>query len=133
MTQNYAALEEVGEQEESGVLFHVAEPSHARWNHIQDLDSFFSRMYRYHQGHGYLCIVVQQVLDLVQFIFVVIFTLGLAHCVDYPVLFKDKPVVHHNGTDKVTLSDVLIPLGECRQSFGFFTWLVSKLKIFFSI
>lgn len=121
MTQNYATLEEVGEQEESGVLFHVAEPSHARWNHIKDLDSFFSRMYRYHQRHGFMCMLVQEVLELVQFIFVISFTVFLLHCVDYPVLFKDKPVVH-NGTDKVGLSDVVIPFGECRKDFGFFTW-----------
>lgn len=119
MTQNYAALEEVGEQEESGVLFHVAEPSHARWNHIEDLDSFFTRMYRYHQRHGYNCMLVHKVLELLQFLFVVAFTTYLLYCIDYPVLFKNKQV--HNGTDKVSLTDVMMPLGECRD-FGFFTW-----------
>lgn len=120
MTQNYAAFEEIGEQEESGVLFHVAEPSHARWNHIEDLDSFFSRMYQYHQRHGFFCMLVQEILQLVQFVFVVSFTTYLLHCVDYPVLFKDKP--NRNGTEKVTLSDAMIPLGICRKDFGLVTW-----------
>lgn len=119
MTQNYATLQETGEQEERGVLFHVAEPSHTRWNHIKDLDSFFSRMYRYHQRHGFACMLVQEVLELVQFIFVVSFTVFLMHCVDYPILFRDQ---NFNST-KVNLNDVVIPFGECRKDFGLFTWL----------
>lgn len=119
MTQNYATLQETGEQEESGVLFHVAEPSHTRWNHIEDLDSFFSRMYRYHQRHGFACMLVQEILELVQFIFVVSFTVFLMHCVDYPILFRDQNI---NST-KVNLNDVVIPFGKCRKEFGLFTWL----------
>lgn len=119
MTQNYASLQEVTEQEESGVLFHFAEPSHSRWNHVEDLDSFFSRMYRYHQRHGFSCIVLQLILELIQFGFVVSFTVFLTHCIDYPVLFHEKVI--ENRT-KVTLSDVVIPLNECRKSFGLFTW-----------
>lgn len=119
MTQNYAALQEVGDQEESGVLFHRAEPSHTRWNHIEDLDSFFSRMYRYHQRHGFTCMLVQEILELIQFVFVVSFTTFLVHCVNYPVLFRDKEI---NST-KVNVADVVIPLGECKSSFGLMTWL----------
>lgn len=119
MTQNYAALQEVGDQEESGVLFHRAEQSHTRWNHIEDLDSFFSRMYRYHQRHGFACMLVQEILELIQFVFVVSFTTFLVHCVNYPVLFRDKEI---NST-KVNIADVVIPLGQCKNSFGLLTWL----------
>ncbi|KFM71306.1 hypothetical protein X975_03559, partial [Stegodyphus mimosarum] len=28
-----------------------------RWNHIGDLDSFFRRIYTFHQKHGFLCII----------------------------------------------------------------------------
>lgn len=62
--QSYAALQD-GEQEESGVLIHVVESSRSRWNHIEDLDSFFARMYRYHQRHGFFCMMLQEFLELV--------------------------------------------------------------------
>lgn len=122
--QNYATLHEGGDQEESGVLIHVAEPSRARWNHIEDLDSFFSRMYRYHQRHGFLCMVLQEVLELVQFLFVVSFTTFLLYCVNYPVLFKDVEITKA----KITLSDV-VHKPEFRD-FGFLTWLALVTALF---
>lgn len=60
----------------------------ARWNHIEDLDSFFTRIYYYHQKHGFLCIVLQDFFELLQFIFVVVFATFLIECVDYEILFK---------------------------------------------
>jgi len=60
----------------------------ARWNHVEDLDSFFTRIYYYHQHHGFVCIVLKQAAELMQFIFVVTFAMSLKFCVDYPVLFK---------------------------------------------
>nr|CAD7196671.1 unnamed protein product [Timema douglasi] len=42
----------------------------ARWNHVEDLDSFFVRMYHYHQKHGFTCMMLQEALELLQFIFV---------------------------------------------------------------
>ncbi len=59
-----------------------------RWNHVEDLDSFFTRVYNYHQKHGFFCIVMQEIFELVQFIFVVGFATFLTQCVDYPILFK---------------------------------------------
>lgn len=55
---------------------------------IPDLDLFFSRIYNYHQKHGFTCMIIQEILELVQFLFVVSFTTFLVHCVDYPVLFR---------------------------------------------
>jgi len=60
----------------------------ARWNHIEDLDSFFTRMYHYHQKHGFTCMMLKETLELLQFIFVVVFSTFLFHCVDYSVLFR---------------------------------------------
>ena len=60
----------------------------ARWNHVEDLDSFFTRVYYYHQKHGLVCIVVQECFELLQFIFVVGFATFLLECVDYPKLFR---------------------------------------------
>lgn len=74
---------------ESGVMIHVVpEGGKARWNHIEDLDSFFTRMYHYHQKHGFACMMLQEIFELGQFIFVVAFSTFLFHCVDYSVLFK---------------------------------------------
>ena len=87
--------EETGDEDrdeapqESGVIIHVVpEGGKARWNHIEDLDSFFSRMYHYHQKHGFACMMLQEIFELGQFIFVVTFSTFLFHCVDYAVLFK---------------------------------------------
>lgn len=60
----------------------------AHWNHVEDLDSFFRRVYWYHQKHGFWCMVVQEFLELVQFIFVIAFSVFLLQCVDYSVLFR---------------------------------------------
>ena len=75
--------------QESGVIIHVVpESSKARWNHIEDLDSFFTRMYHYHQNNGFICMMIEEFFELGQFIFVVLFTLFLFHCVEYPILFR---------------------------------------------
>nr|CAD7453425.1 unnamed protein product [Timema tahoe] len=62
-----------GEEEtphEGGVMIHVVpESGRARWNHVEDLDSFFVRMYHYHQKHGFTCMMLQEALELLQFIF----------------------------------------------------------------
>lgn len=58
----------------------------ARWNHIEDLDSFFTRMYYYHQKHGFNVMMVNYIMDLVIFAFVVWFVTAVAFCVDYNVL-----------------------------------------------
>lgn len=130
--QNYASLQETiggnGDQEESGLLIHVAEPSRARWNHIEDLDSFFSRMYRYHQKHGFFCMLLKELLELVQFVFVAIFSTFLFHFVNYPVLFKDE-VVHPNSSTKVTLNDVIYSWDKGTSSFGLMTWLFILVAI----
>jgi len=48
-----------------------------QWNHIEDLDDFFTRVYHYHQRSGFLCMVLQDVLQL---LYVVLFLL-LPFCV----------------------------------------------------
>lgn len=58
----------------------------AQWNHIEDLDSFFTRMYNYHQKHGFNVMMVNYVMDLVIFAFVVYFVTVVFFCVDYKVL-----------------------------------------------
>lgn len=77
------------EPHNSGVMIHVVpEASRARWNHIEDLDSFFTRMYNYHQKHGFSVMMLQEMFGLLQFPFVIFLIIGLTHCVNYPLLFK---------------------------------------------
>ena len=89
------------------VMIHIV-PEHgkSRWSHIDDLDSFFSRVYQYHQKHGFMVMMVQEVLELLQFVFVVSFTVFLAECVNYPVLFKDEILPDHKAGEKLTISQV---------------------------
>ncbi|XP_045604603.1 autophagy-related protein 9A [Procambarus clarkii] len=105
----------------SSMVFHVVpKSSKSRWNHLEDLDSFFTRVYQYHQNHGLMCMMLQQILELVQFIFVIVFTSFLFTCVDYDILFRNKfpPDIDFNVTDKITLPDVIRTHDECMQHFS---------------
>ncbi|XP_066584747.1 autophagy-related protein 9A isoform X2 [Prorops nasuta] len=108
--------------QESGVIIHVVpESNKARWNHVENLDAFFTRMYHYHQKHGFTCMLLQEVLELGQFIFVVSFSTFLFHCVDYSVLFRDK--VMNNTMHKISISDAILPTSVCWESMGWITWI----------
>ncbi|XP_055693720.1 autophagy-related protein 9A [Lutzomyia longipalpis] len=113
----------------SGIVIHVApEAGKARWNHIEDLDSFFSRMYCYHQKHGFWVMMLQEFFELGQFIIVVAFTSYLMHCVNYPVLFGDG---RKNVTDKVTIPMALYSGSTCIATFGAWTWTALTLSALF--
>ncbi|XP_076683763.1 autophagy-related protein 9 isoform X3 [Andrena cerasifolii] len=136
----YEVEEEDGEDDddheetpqESGVMIHVVpEGNKARWNHIEDLDSFFTRMYHYHQNHGFACMMLQEMLELGQFIFVVTFSTFLFHCVDYSILFKDK--VPSNTTHKTSINDALLSWEECMASMGLITWICISVATIFWI
>ncbi|RWS14224.1 autophagy-related protein 9A-like isoform X2 [Dinothrombium tinctorium] len=112
---SYMSFAEIGD--DNHVLIHVLPDDHKgsprSWQqYIHDLDYFFSKVYKYHQRCGFACIILSQVLELIQFAFVVLFTLFLIHCVDYAVLFKDKaPPTHGTSTNsKVTIADCILPL-----------------------
>ncbi|KAK5974154.1 Autophagy protein 9 [Trichostrongylus colubriformis] len=61
-----------------------------RWDHIENLDRFFTLVYEYHQGGGFLTIAVKKAFSLVQFVFVVTFSTFFLQCIDYEVLFANK-------------------------------------------
>ncbi|KZC08899.1 PREDICTED: autophagy-related protein 9A [Dufourea novaeangliae] len=136
----YEGEEEDGEDDddheetpqESGVMIHVVpEGNKARWNHIEDLDSFFTRMYHYHQKHGFACMMLQEVLELFQFIFVVTFSTYLFHCIDYSVLFKDK--VTNSTSHKTSINDAILPTSKCTASMGLVTWICISVAAIFWI
>uniref|UniRef100_A0A0D9R341 Autophagy-related protein 9 n=1 Tax=Chlorocebus sabaeus TaxID=60711 RepID=A0A0D9R341_CHLSB len=104
--------------EEQQPLLHVPEGLCGSWHHIQNLDSFFTKIYSYHQRNGFACILLEDVFQLGQFIFIVTFTTFLLQCVDYNVLFANPP---SNRTrpgpfhSKVTLSDAILPSAQCAE------------------
>ncbi|XP_005180922.2 autophagy-related protein 9A [Musca domestica] len=107
----------------SGVLLHtVPEINRARWNHIEDLDSFFTRMYHYHQKHGFLIIVLEEFFQLVEFAFVVWLVTFAVHCINHDVLFgHTMPADNHT---KITIDDVIIPMDVCVDNFNGFTYSI---------
>nr|XP_055191190.1 autophagy-related protein 9B isoform X1 [Nyctereutes procyonoides] len=88
------------------------------WHHIQNLDSFFTKIYSYHQRNGFACILLEDVFQLGQFVFIVTFTTFLLRCVDYNILFAKQP---NNRTrpgllhSKVTLADAILSSSQCAQ------------------
>lgn len=111
----------------TSMVFHVVpKSSKSRWNHIEDLDSFFTRVYQYHQNHGLLCMMLQLLLELSQFIFIIVFACFLSACVDYDILFRNHypPGFKFNETDKITIHDVVRTHDQCMEHFS---W---KLVIF---
>ena len=106
----------------------VPEQGKSKWSHIDDLDSFFSKVYDYHQKHGFTVMMLQETLELLQFIFVVFFTVFMAECINYPLLFKDTLPKDYNG-HKITISELIVPVnfGDMR----FITQLFVLISVLF--
>ncbi|XP_072556565.1 autophagy-related protein 9A isoform X1 [Paramormyrops kingsleyae] len=97
---------------EENLLVHVPEGSKSQWHHIENLDLFFQRIYNLHQKNGFTCMLLGEIFELVQLVFVVAFTVFLANCVDYDILFANK-LVNHTDSAKVTLPDAFLPVDVC--------------------
>ncbi|XP_075212075.1 autophagy-related protein 9 isoform X2 [Lycorma delicatula] len=131
MEASYQLMNDVDPEEtpqDSGVMIHIVPEKAVRWNHIEDLDAFFTQIYTYHQSHGFACMMVKGVLELLQFIFIVFFCVFLFNCVNYPVLFRDE-ITNKTVNQKVTLSDAVLSCDQCLSNMGFWTWII----IIFSI
>ncbi|XP_053554169.1 autophagy-related protein 9A [Bombina bombina] len=119
---------------EEDLLVHVPEGSKSPWHHIENLDLFFSRVYNLHQKNGFTCMLMGELFELLQFIFVVSFTTFLVSCVDYDILFANKMVSPSQGEHvKVTLPDAFLPPAVCRdriQGNGFLTTLLVIAGVF---
>ncbi|GAA6073364.1 autophagy-related protein 9A, partial [Tachysurus ichikawai] len=126
---------------EENLLVHVPEGSKSHWHHIENLDLFFQRIsfliislvffadrfkkvffnfcrffyvYNLHQKNGFTCMLLGEIFELVQLVFVVTFTVFLANCVDYDILFANK-FVNHTESSKVTLPDAFLPVDVCHD------------------
>jgi len=114
-----------GPDQHPGLIIHtVAEAGKSRWSHIDDLDSFFSKVYEYHQKHGFTVMMLQELLELIQFIFMIFFTVFMIECIDYPLLFNNK--MDAKG-GKVHITDVIK-----LKSFGEMVFL-TKCFVFISV
>nr|XP_034982918.1 autophagy-related protein 9A isoform X2 [Zootoca vivipara] len=117
---------------EEDLMVHIAEGSKSPWHHIENLDLFFSRVYNLHQKNGFTCMLISEIFELMQFIFVVAFTTFLVSCVDYDILFANKLVNHSQHSSdpvKVTLPDAFLPPNECSARIQANGFLISILVI----
>ncbi|CAF3419510.1 unnamed protein product [Rotaria sp. Silwood1] len=103
-----------------------------RWSHQKDLDDFFVRVYQYHQRHGFLCIVLSEIFALVQFIFIVSFTILVVQCIDYPLLFRSTPLAR-NITDKIQINQVIQSPKQCLHNMHLIISLCLILSIIYWI
>ncbi|KAG8537711.1 hypothetical protein GDO81_024040, partial [Engystomops pustulosus] len=119
--REYQRLEDFEEDSPPGeedLLVHVPEAVKDSWHHIKNLDNFFTKIYHFHQKNGFACMVLSDFFELIQFLFVVTFTTFLFRCVEYDVLFANKPINHtHSGItpdrNKVTLADAILSAQQC--------------------
>ncbi|XP_063308981.1 autophagy-related protein 9A-like [Pelobates fuscus] len=133
--REYHRLEDFEEDSPPGeedLLVHVPDAVKDSWHHIKNLDNFFTKIYHFHQKNGFACMVLSDFFELIQFLFVVTFTTFLFHCVEYDVLFANKPVNHtHSGAvpdrNKVTLSDAILPAAQCAQRIKVNGWIIFLL------
>lgn len=107
----------------------------ARWSHIDDLDEFFTRVYQYHQNHGMPSLVLQELLNLFQILFLATFSIFMIECVDYKKLFESQKVVRDPANNtfvaKTHVSDVVLAPGACAARISFKFWLVLLVVAFF--
>ncbi|OXB69219.1 hypothetical protein ASZ78_011339 [Callipepla squamata] len=136
------------------LLVHVPEGAKSPWHHIENLDLFFSRIsfrrlcggevgdcvgrgesfhvYNLHQKNGFTCMLIGEIFELMQFIFVVAFTTFLISCVDYDILFANKAVNHSQHPSdpiKVTLPDAFLPPNVCSGRIQANSFLICILVI----
>ncbi|ALC41428.1 Atg9 [Drosophila busckii] len=111
----------------SGIMIHIVpetgKESH-HWNHIEDLDCFFSRMYNYQQKHGFRVIVMDEVFQVLEFGFVVWLLTFTTHCIKFDVLFGDARPDPNSNRTKTYISDIVIPTGACVAKFNTLTYLI---------
>ncbi|CAO3682827.1 unnamed protein product [Rhizopus stolonifer] len=45
-----------------------------RWANVENMDSFFQRVYEYYQGKGMYCILLARLLNLLTLVFMIVFS-----------------------------------------------------------
>ncbi|NWV48013.1 ATG9A protein, partial [Daphoenositta chrysoptera] len=115
------------------LLVHVPEGAKSPWHHIENLDLFFSRIsFCRARKNGFTCMLIGEIFELMQFIFVVAFTTFLISCVDYDILFANKALNHSQHPSepiKVTLPDAFLPPNVCSARIQANSFLICILVI----
>lgn len=112
---------EMEHEDTTNVIIHRVPQNKGGWTHIEDLDSFFTRMYRYYLKGGFYPMLLSDILQLFQFCFIVWFSTFLGHCVNYPLLFRSESL---NATGKISIQDVIYPTAECVNRISWKWWCV---------
>ncbi|KAJ8737382.1 hypothetical protein PYW07_000653 [Mythimna separata] len=112
-------------EDANNVIIHKVPKNKGGWTHIEDLDSFFTRMYRYYVRGGFYPMIMSDLFYLLQFIFIVWFSTFLVYCVNYPRLFRTDPDA--NRSEKLSLNDVILPPAVCVQSVAWKWWCLITL------
>nr|QNO58549.1 autophagy-related protein 9 [Heortia vitessoides] len=112
-------------EDATNVIIHKVPKNKGKWNHIEDLDSFFTRMYRYYIRGGFYPMIMSDLFSLLQFIFIVWFSTFLVHCVNYPKLFRNDDDA--NRTRKLTLDEVIYSTHECVDRISWKWWCLVTL------
>ena len=126
---------------------HQRDGHSSSWRHFtEDLDFFLTKIYRYHQRSGFKCIILDQILGLIQFIFVVIFSIFLLHLVDYQCMTKSASCRLLNQPEvakvtKITIQDVILPWSSVHLSvfeiiliiFASLFWVIRVIKTIKSV
>lgn len=75
--------------------FQFNKPKRITWDHIQNLDQFFTDIYRYHQEGGFNVLVLAQLLWIIKFTFVVFLAIELSVCTRWEYLANNSLPVYN--------------------------------------
>ncbi|KAF2367175.1 Autophagy-related protein 9 [Trinorchestia longiramus] len=107
------------------VLMHRVPERVRDWHHVDDLDSFFRRVYRFHQGCGYRVMLTRELLDLAQYLFMVWITVMVLCGVDYGLLFGNEMVaMNNNHTGEVIRISLWDGFYSFSETMSHVTWSV---------
>lgn len=125
---NYQSLspchDDTDSTQENDVIFHVApESGKSRWNHIEDLDSFFRKDYNYYQRHGLACIVTKDLYDVLFLFILVSIATVFWSCTDYGFFPKQRQFQNVTYVEKAKLTDLFYSPSVCVKRIGLFSWL----------
>ncbi|XP_026730706.1 autophagy-related protein 9A, partial [Trichoplusia ni] len=113
-------------EDANNVIIHKVPKNKGGWTHIEDLDSFFTRMYRYYVRGGFYPMIMSDLFYLLQFIFIVWFSTFLVYCVDYTKLFRNDPDA--NRSEKLSLNEVIYSPAVCVESISWKWWFLVTLS-----
>ena len=102
-----------------------AEPREQKVNDHSDLDSFLTRVYLYFTQKGFYCLLLEKIVNLGIFLFIVAFGIFLLSFVNYSVLFSSNVPMNNQTIPLSSAIDVSI------RNIHPLTWIVTALMMTF--